>query len=123
MNKEQTTRLPVAERPKLVGLEVADQQLAEVKGPQDAIVWTRIRGEIQRQELERVEADRAARRDRSTGLLDFTREMIFLGAGVALIVTGHAWIGGFLAAAAAYPMAKDFVMEKFPKIKLPGSGD
>jgi hypothetical protein len=59
---------------------------------------------------------------RQREILDLVRQFVFLGAGVGLIVTGHGWIGGFLAAAAAYPMAKEFVIEKFPKISLPGGG-
>ena len=108
--------------PRLSGLEIADQRLAEAKSPEEIVLWTTVRGEIQRQDLQRADAEHAERRDRATRLLDFSRQLVFLGAGVGLIVTGHAWIGGFLAAAAAYPMAKDFVMEKFPRVSIPGSG-
>ena len=104
------------------GVVVAERRLSEAKNLEEAIVWTQIRGEIQKQDRLQQEFQQTEQRSRQREILDFVRQLAFLGAGIGLISAGHSWIGGFLTAAAAYPMAKEFVMEKFPKISLPGRG-
>ena len=123
MEEPQKASLPVTSPPENVsGIAIAERRLLEAKSLEEAIVWTQIRGEIQKQDRLQQEFQHSEKRSRQREILDLVRQFAFLGAGIGLIVTGHGWIGGFLAAAAAYPMAKEFVMEKFPKISLPGGG-
>lgn len=123
MEEPQQTSLPMTSPPENVsGVVIAERRLLEAKSLEEAIVWTRIRGEIQEQDRLQQEFQYSEKHSRQREILDLVRQFVFLGAGVGLIVAGHGWIGGFLSAAAAYPMAKEFVMEKFPKISLPGGG-
>jgi hypothetical protein len=123
MEEPQKAPLPMPSPPESVsGVAIAERRLLEAKSLEEAIVWTQIRGEIQKQDRLQQEFQHSEKRSRQREILDLIRQLAFLGAGIGLIVGGHSWIGGFLAAAAAYPMAKEFVMEKFPKISLPGGG-
>lgn len=103
------------------GVEIAEERLARATSPEEAILATRIRGEILRQDRElendverrRQAAARARHRrfkEYSAIALQFTA---FFGGGV-LVFVNHEWIGGFAMAAALYGIAKDFVMQKFP---------
>jgi hypothetical protein len=53
--------------------------------------------------------ERANRRTYIDALLQITA----LLAGTALILLGHEWVGGFVAGAGLYRVAKEFVVQKF----------
>jgi hypothetical protein len=103
------------------GVRIANERLAEAASPEEAILATRIRGEIIRQNLE-VEKqqlkisqfkDRIAFKRRQQ-ILDAGLRFSALAVGGTLVVLGYGWLGGFVMASGLYTIAKDFIVQKFP---------
>lgn len=102
-------------------ISVADELIRRATTPEQALIAARVRAELLRQDREQMDyrlkiwraersSVRLARRDYFDALLQITS----LSIGTFLIMSSHEWIGGFVAAAGIYRIAKEFVLKKFP---------
>lgn len=91
-------------------LAIINSKIQESDTPEEAAKWTLIRREAiaQNQGIAEVEKENTlARREQ---IANVSLRVSALVLGTALILLSHQWIGGFLAAAGVYAVAKDFVM-------------
>jgi hypothetical protein len=110
-----------ASAPQSSALDVADGFLTRATGADEALAALQVRAEVLRQDREHNEhklklwrAQQNALRARRRDLIDVGLQAASLFTGSAMVFLGHEWIGGFIAAAGIYRIAKEFVLRKFP---------
>jgi len=108
----ESIQIPTGQRD-LPVLAAVEERLVKANSPQEILLWTQVRGEIQRQDDLLKEQEHRRKLERIQIIFKMGLSMVAVVTGAGLAVGGFQYAGLFVLGAGLYGLAPDYVKDFF----------